>query len=63
MPDRTCYPVASQNKRDFYNLIDVYLDAVFHPRLTPEVLQQEGWHYALEAVGEPWPIKEWSSTR
>ena len=28
-PDRTCYPVASTNLRDFYNLVDVYLDAVF----------------------------------
>jgi len=28
-PDKTCYPVASQNVQDFYNLIDVYLDAVF----------------------------------
>ncbi len=43
-PDKTCYPVASQNDQDLYNLIDVYLDAVFHPRLTPEVLMQEGWH-------------------
>lgn len=49
-PDKTCYPVASTNVRDFYNLIDVYLDAVFHPRLTPEVLQQEGWHHEL---GDP----------
>ena len=32
-PDKTCYPVASQNVQDFYNLIDVYLDAVFFPRL------------------------------
>ena len=47
-PDRTCYPVASQNLQDFYNLIDVYLDAVFYPRLVPQVLQQEGWHYAVE---------------
>ena len=47
-PDRTCYPVASQNLRDFHNLVDVYLDAVFHPRLTPEVLKQEGWHYEVE---------------
>jgi len=31
-PDRTCYPVASQNAKDFYNLIHVYLDAVLHPR-------------------------------
>ena len=28
-PDRTCYPVASMNVKDFYNLVDVYLDAVF----------------------------------
>ena len=27
-PDKTCYPVASQNVQDFYNLIDVYMDAV-----------------------------------
>ena len=46
-PDKTCYPVASQNLKDFYNLIDVYLDAVFYP-LTPQTLQQEGWHYELE---------------
>lgn len=48
-PDKTCYPVASQNTQDFYNLIDVYLDAVFFPQLTPQVLQQEGWHYELDA--------------
>ena len=32
-PDKTAYPVASQNLQDFYNLVDVYLDAVFFPRL------------------------------
>jgi hypothetical protein len=53
-PDKTCYPVASQNVQDFYNLIDVYLDAVFFPRLTPEVLMQEGWH--LEAESEEGPL-------
>lgn len=42
-PDRTCYPVASRNLKDFHNLMDVYLDAVFFPRLTPAVLGQEGW--------------------
>jgi len=47
-PDKTCYPVASQNLQDFYNLIDVYLDAVFYPRLSPFIFQQEGWHYELE---------------
>ncbi|MHC1727435.1 MAG: insulinase family protein [Syntrophobacteraceae bacterium] len=56
-PDKTCYPVASQNVQDFYNLIDVYLDAVFHPRLTPFVLQQEGWHYELESPDAALSIK------
>ena len=52
-PDKTCYPVASQNTRDFYNLIDVYLDAVFYPRLTPYIFQQEGWHFELENEDGP----------
>jgi Zn-dependent M16 (insulinase) family peptidase len=49
--DKTVYPVASTNAKDFYNLVDVYLDAVFHPRITPEVLQQEGWRYELNDDG------------
>ncbi len=52
-PDKTCYPVASTNTRDFYNLVDVYLDAVFYPRLTPHILQQEGWHYEMDAPNAP----------
>jgi len=48
-PDKTCYPVASQNVKDFYNLIDVYLDAVFYPRLTRHIFEQEGWHYELQS--------------
>ena len=44
-PDMTIYPVASTNIKDFYNLIDVYLDAVFYPLLTERTFQQEGWHY------------------
>jgi hypothetical protein len=53
-PDRTCYPVASTNLKDFYNLVDVYLDAVFHPRCVNEVqtFQQEGWHYELNDPSE-----------
>ena len=44
--DITVYPVASQNRQDFYNLVDVYLDAVFFPNISERVLAQEGWHYA-----------------
>lgn len=50
-PDKTCYPVASQNLQDFYNLIDVYVDAVFYPLLYEHTFQQEGWHYELEQAG------------
>lgn len=56
-PDRTCYPVASQNSKDFYNLVDVYLDAVFNPLLTEKTFQQEGWHYELKDPSDPLTIK------
>ena len=52
-PDKTTYPVASTNLQDFYNLVDVYLDAVFHPLLTPHHLDQEGWHFELETPDAP----------
>jgi len=55
--DKTIYPVASQNLQDFYNLVDVYLDAVFYPRITPDVLKQEGWHYELDAPNQPLTYK------
>ncbi|MBS4461337.1 insulinase family protein [Aerococcaceae bacterium zg-B36] len=49
-PDKTLYPVASTNQQDFQNLMAVYLDAVFQPKLyeDAQILQQEGWHYHLE---------------
>lgn len=56
-PDRTCYPVASQNVQDFYNLIDVYMDAVLHPLISEQTLMQEGWHYEINDPGEPLTYK------
>jgi presequence protease len=53
-PDKTVYPVASQNQADFYNLVSVYLDAVFKPFITPETLQAQGWHY--ESAGPDAPL-------
>lgn len=49
--DKTVYPVASCNDADFQNLMDVYLDAVFHPNIyqKEEIFRQEGWHYELES--------------
>ena len=44
--------MASQNTKDFYNLVNVYLDAVLHPRAKRDpILAQEGWHYELEDAG------------
>jgi presequence protease len=56
-PDKTCYPVASQNVQDFYNLIDVYMDAVLHPLISEQTLMQEGWHYEINDPSEPLTYK------
>lgn len=54
-PDKTMYPVASRNDKDFHNLMDVYLDAVFFPNVVQDksILMQEGWHYELESPEDP----------
>lgn len=54
-PDKTVYPVASCNDKDFQNLMHVYLDAVFHPNIykREEIFRQEGWHYELESEDGP----------
>lgn len=51
-PDKTMYPVASRNEKDFRNLMDVYLDAVFYPLIYENkyTLRQEGWHYNLDSI-------------
>ncbi len=48
-PDKTVYPVASCNAKDYHNLMHVYLDAVFYPNIykKDEILKQEGWHYEI----------------
>ncbi len=56
-PDKTCYPVASTNLQDFYNLIDVYIDAVFHPLISEDTFRQEGWHVEAEGADTPWIFK------
>ena len=53
--DKTLYPIASYNEKDFKNLMDVYMDAVFHPNILKytEIFKQEGWHYELEEKDGP----------
>lgn len=47
---KTMYPCASCHPADFENLMRVYLDAVFHPKLTKETFQREGWHLEGEDI-------------
>jgi Zn-dependent M16 (insulinase) family peptidase len=51
--DRTVYPVSSNVRKDFFNLMDVYCDAVLHPRITRETLMQEGHHLAFLNPDDP----------
>lgn len=54
-PDKTVYPIASCNEKDFQNLMDVYMDAVLHPNIYKEekIFRQEGWHYEMEDADSP----------
>jgi presequence protease len=51
--DFTCYPAASQVEKDFYNLLDVYLDAVFHPLLKELSFLQEGHRLEFSDPEDP----------
>ncbi len=57
--DITTFPVASMNNKDYFNLMHVYLDAVFNPLIIsdPRILEQEGWHYELNSKDDPIAIK------
>lgn len=50
-PDKTVYPVASCNDKDFQNLMHVYMDAVLYPNIYEheEIFRQEGWSYKLDS--------------
>ena len=49
-PDHTVYPFCTENEKDFMNLMDVYLNAVFCPNVLTdkEIFEQEGWHFQCE---------------
>ncbi|TLM62292.1 MAG: peptidase M16 [Deltaproteobacteria bacterium] len=51
--DWTCYPVASMNRKDFYNLMGIYLDAVFFPLLREQDFRQEGHRLEFAAPLDP----------
>ncbi len=47
--DLTYYPFATRNLKEYYNIMDVYCDVVFHPLLKKSTFEQEGWHYHQES--------------
>ncbi len=51
--DWTAYPFASQNDKDFDNLLQVYLDAVFFPKLDPLDFAQEGHRLEFAEMDNP----------
>lgn len=53
-PDKTVYPVASCNDKDFQNLMHVYMDAVLYPNIYEheETFRQEGWSYKLDSADD-----------
>ena len=53
-PDKTVYPVASCNDKDFQNLMHVYMDAVFYPNIYKhdKTFRQEGWSYKLDSLDD-----------
>ena len=53
-PDKTVYPVASCNDKDFQNLMHVYMDAVLYPNIYEheEIFRQEGWSYKLDSADD-----------
>lgn len=51
--DSTTYPFSTRNKKDFFNLLDVYLDATFFPRLAEHSFKQEGHRLEFEILEDP----------
>jgi presequence protease len=53
--DMTRYPIASMNEKDYFNLMHIYLDNVFNPKLTSDerIFKQEGWHYEIFEKDKP----------
>jgi Zn-dependent M16 (insulinase) family peptidase len=49
----TCYPASTRIKKDFYNLLEVYLDSVFHPLLLKTSFHQEGHRLEFDKIDDP----------
>ncbi len=50
--DWTMYPFSTMNEKDFYNLLDIYLDASFFPNIRELSFKQEGWRLEFEDMAD-----------
>ena len=51
--DWTAYPFSTRNKKDFYNLLEVYLDATFFPNIAEDSYKQEAWRFEFATSSDP----------
>ncbi len=51
--DITYYPFATKNLKEYFNIMDVYMDVVLNPLLARSTFEQEGWHYHQESKNSP----------
>src|SRR5437879_13730061 len=51
--DSTTYPFSTRNQKDYVNLLQVYLDAVFFPLLSEDAFKQEGIRFEFEDPDDP----------
>ncbi len=51
--DWTMYPFSSMNRKDFANLLEIYLDAAFFPQLTERDFSQEGHRLEFSEADNP----------
>ncbi|PID75027.1 MAG: peptidase M16, partial [Desulfobacterales bacterium] len=55
--DITYYPFATRNMKEYFDIMGVYCDVVFHPLLERQTFEQEGWHYHQEGENQPLQIQ------
>ncbi len=51
--DITYYPFATRNLKEYFNIMDVYMDVMLNPLLARSTFEQEGWHYHQEGKDTP----------
>lgn len=51
--DSTMYPFSTRNEKEYFNIMDIYLDSVLNPLLTKNTFMREGWYYDIKDSRDP----------